>query len=124
MTYGEFLRACRTRAGGETKSDFSRRLGLKDPDHYIGAENDTPGKRPSLDILERAARLAGFEFQECIVLPESGSSRPVPKHEKLHRQLQELLEREDEAADWIGGNISTFHRAYVVSARKRTRRRS
>jgi transcriptional regulator with XRE-family HTH domain len=123
MTYGEILRTFRAMAGIDTKSEFSRMLGLKDPDHYIGAENDAPGKRPSLDILEKAAQLAGINFQDCLRIPAANSKKVNKEDEKLHRQLQEILDRKDEAAMWISGNITTFHRAYVVSKVRGRRRR-
>jgi len=107
------------RAGVETKSDFSRKLGLKDPDHYIGAENDTPGKRPSLDIIEGAARLAGFEFTDCIHLPGADLSAKINRaRDKLHRQLDEILEAGGNPALWISGNISTFHDAHIKRRRR------
>lgn len=117
MTYGEFLRACRTRAGIESKSEFSRRLGFKDPDHYIGAENDTGGKEPGRELLEKAARLAGFEFTDCIQLPEKEVRPQTREEQRIHRRVQELLEIGGEAADWIKGNINTFHKAYVRKRR-------
>lgn len=123
MTFGEFLRACRKLAGSETKSDFARRLGLKDPDHYIGAENDTLGKRPSIDLLEAAAQLAGFSFHDCIVLPGKHHEPLTKDHQQLHRLLQEILDlNDDEAAPWISGNIRTFHRAYIRGGKGKRRR--
>jgi len=112
MTTGELLRYFRTLAGIETKSEFARQLGFKDPDHYTGSENDTPGKEPSLDLLRKAARLAGVELEDYIHIPES-KRKPISKeHEKVHRQLQDLLDVGGEAGDWISGNIKTFHRSY------------
>lgn len=119
MTYGEFLRTCRILAGVETKSEFSRKLGFKDPDHYIGSENDSAARKPSLDLLERAAELAGLHFEDCIKIPEASVKKTTKEHDKTHRQLQEILENGGDAADWISGNIHTFHRAYVVSRRRR-----
>lgn len=67
VTYGQFLAACRRLAGFDNKSEFARHLKLKRVNHYIGVEG---GKRkPGRELLEAAARSAGFEFEECIALP-------------------------------------------------------
>lgn len=113
MTYGEYLRFCRKLAGMEKKTDFARKLGLLDCDHYIGAENDVPSKKPSLDLLERAARAVDMEFSQFIQEPKP--RKLSRKHEQLHRQLQELLDltgQDAEAALWLEISIRTFFKAY------------
>jgi transcriptional regulator with XRE-family HTH domain len=102
-----------------TKSDFSRLLNLKDPDHYIGAENDTPGKKPSLDLLERAAQAAGFEFTDFIQTPKK--TKNSPEEEQLIRQLLELLRYQDddgEVSTWMRVSVQTFHHDYLTKPRK------
>ena len=114
MTYGQFLKYCRTLAGVATKSEFSRKLGMLNPDHYIGTENDNAGKKPSLELLERAARLAGHEFHDAI--QEFKPLKYSREHKKIHDQLQELLDLQgvdSEAGEWIAANVRTFHRAYL-----------
>jgi len=81
-------------------------------DHYIGAENDRDGKKPSIDLMERAAKIAGLEFQDFINTPEKEQTPRSRAHQALHRQLQALLDREDEASDWIAANISVYYKAY------------
>jgi hypothetical protein len=122
MTYGEFLRRCRLKTAENAsktinKTDFSRLLGLKDGDHYSGAENDAPGKKPGRELLEAAARLAGLEFEDCIVFPDERASRMSKQHEKLHRQLQEVLQLEQRIADALAINVETFHNNYVRKRR-------
>lgn len=90
MTYGEFLAACRKLAGKRlkkelSKSEFARLLGFKQPGHYIGAENDREEREPGRDLLEKAAALAGFKFEDCIVLPTV-----LPKSEKEAAAIQEF----------------------------------
>lgn len=99
MTYGQFLKRCRDLAGIKTKSDFARLLGYLNVHHYIAAENDKEGKRPSLDLLERAARAAGVSFADYIQVPPE-LAKPLSRgHQELHRQLQELLDLGDDQVD-------------------------
>src|SRR5262245_32742877 len=113
MTYGELLRACREICGVKNKSEFSRRLGFKDPDHYIGAENDANGKLPGRELLEMACQEAGFEFQDCIVLPEKYQKKPETRQEELLvRMLLDILRAGGNSAEWIKGNIITFHESH------------
>jgi hypothetical protein len=142
LTYGEFLRACRMIAarnlyietekknkGAEsgdllqaaetlTKSDFSRMLGLLDPDHYIGAENDKPGKVPSRELLEAAAKVAGLNFQDCIQIPKEHAQQPDREQQKLIRMLLDILNSGGNGAEWIRGNILTFHETHVRGRRR------
>jgi transcriptional regulator with XRE-family HTH domain len=112
MTLGEFLTFCQKRAGIETKSEFARKLGMKDADHLTGAMNDKERKRPSLDVLERAAELAGLKLEDCLVIPETHQTEVSRKHARIHRQLQYLLDLGGEAGEWIAGNIITYYKAY------------
>jgi transcriptional regulator with XRE-family HTH domain len=125
VTYGEFLRWCRTKAGYETKTDFARKLSMLDGDHYTGAENDKANRKPSLDLMERAARLAGLEFQDFIQAPAAGEHTPRSRErEKLHRQLDELLDFKDddgEVSAWFRVSIQTFYRDYFAGKRARKR---
>jgi transcriptional regulator with XRE-family HTH domain len=111
VTYGAFLTYCCNLAGF-TKSEMSRKLGMLDPDHFIGATNDKPGKAPSRELLERAARLAGFEFTDWINEPKQHMNPLSRKHEQLHRKLQDLLDYtadNGEVADYFITGIETFH---------------
>ena len=119
MTYGEFLRFCRTKAGSATKAEFARKMGFVDPEHYVGAEHDKPSLKPSLDLLEHAAQAAGFELQDFLQKPSGQHTPRSREHEQLHRQLQDLLNLADEATAWVIGNIRTFHKAYVGRGRGR-----
>lgn len=76
MTYGEFLKVCRRRAKYATAKEFAEALGFDKPDHYRGAENDK--RPPGRELLENAARLAGLNFQDCIVV----SSEPAATREE------------------------------------------
>lgn len=113
MTYGDFLRFCRRKAGSATKAEFARKLGYADGDHYVGAENDKSTRKPSLGLLERAAQAAGMNFQDFIQKPKGQRVRRSSEHEKLHSQLQELLDLGGESTDWIAANIRAFHQSYV-----------
>lgn len=86
--------------------------------HYVGAENDREEKKPSLDLLERAAKAAGFEFQDFINPPkEKLSKEQFPaEHRELHRQLHALLSRNDDVSDWIASNISVFYHRFFGGA--------
>jgi len=109
VTYGEFLRFCRLTAKFDRKTDFARKLGMKDSDHYIGAENDKPNKKPSLDLLERAAQEAGLQFTDFLQQPQK--RKLSREHESLHTKLQELLDAGGDEAVWIEGNLIIFHKA-------------
>lgn len=110
MTYGEFLRYCRQLCGVETKSDYARQLGFIDNDHYIGAENDKDGKRPSIDLLERAARSTGHEFTDAIQPFPDQKPKHDPEHLHLADQLLELLALEDkEVTQFFRAAIRVFH---------------
>ena len=112
MTYGELLRHFRLSLGIENKSEFARRLGMKDPDHYIGAENDKESRKPSLDLLEAAAKLAGKKLEDYLQIPVE-SKKPVTREDgRLHRQLQDLLDLGGEAGDLVRSTISAYHRLY------------
>lgn len=41
-----------------------------------------------------------------------------PAHELIHEQLQDLLDHGDAPADWISGNITTFHERYCDRGRR------
>lgn len=111
MTYGQFLRYCRTLAGVETKSEFSRKLGMLNPDHYIGTENDIAGKKPSLELLERAARLAGHEFEDAI--QEFEPPKYPGKHKRIHDELDQLLNHKDRKAGVTAAAIIRhLHRSF------------
>jgi hypothetical protein len=113
MTYGEFLTYC-CKVAGLTKSEMSRKLGMLDPDHFIGATNDKPGKAPSRELLERAASLAGFQFTDCIYEPKEHIKPFSRKHEQLHRKLQDLLDYtadKGEVADYFTTGIEKIHTA-------------
>lgn len=118
VTYGEFLRYCRNLAGVETKSEYARKLGMIDNDHYIGSENDKEGKKPSLDLLERAARSTGHEFTDAI---QPFRERKVPQAiERLQTQLRELLELNDpEVTKFLELAITRFHKFYMRGGRRR-----
>lgn len=133
MTYGEFLRYCRLKAGVETKSEFARKLGFIDNDHYIGSENDKEGKKPSLDLLERAARATGHEFTEAIHKFEERESRYSPAEQVLHNQLHELLnvehlvkgvsrEEAEEVSKIFTGILREYHWTFFRGGRRRRRR--
>lgn len=115
MTYGAYLRLCRQIAGrGKVnKTDFSKQLGMSDPEHYIGAENDKPGRKPSVDLLERAAQAAGFEFTDFIQRP--GKKRGLTaKKRQLVNTLELLLALNDPEVDVIfEGMIVTFGKEYL-----------
>lgn len=117
MTYGTFLRQCRQRAGGGklNKTDFSRRLGMANPEHYIGNENDKPGRKPSLDLLERAAREAGFEFTECIQFPtKEKRQRLTVKLRQDVTTIEELLALGDPEIElWFHASTKAFAKAYL-----------
>jgi hypothetical protein len=66
MTYGEFLEGCRKVSGIENEAQFAAKLGYKDPRSYYRIKSEA--QRPSLEVLERAAKLASFSFQDCIRL--------------------------------------------------------
>ena len=120
MTYGEFLRFCRLKAGSETKTDFARKLNMLDGDHYTGAENDRPHRKPSLDLLERAAQLAGLEFQDFIQKPPGQRTPRSREREKLHAQLDQLLDYtgdSGEVSTWFRVSIETFCRDYGLVVR-------
>lgn len=86
VTYAAFLAACRRLAGFDNKSEFARHLKLKKVNHYIGAES---GKRqPGRQLLEAAARAAGFDFQDCIQLPVA-----EPVSDELENFLEEFKTR-------------------------------
>ena len=112
MTYGEYLRYCRTLAGSPTKTDFARMLEMKVGDHYIGAENDTWNKKPSLDLLERAAKKVGLEFSDFIQEPPKLKKELSPKHKSLIRKCEALLLAGGEPELWFEANIVTFYKAY------------
>lgn len=107
------MRFCRKLAGSPTKTDFARKLGMKDGDHYIGAENDVASKKPSLDLLERAAHQIDLEFSDFIQQPPARKHKVSRKHQRLLNLCLELLESGGEAELWIEGNIVTFHKAYI-----------
>lgn len=114
MTYGEFLRYCRALDGSPTKTDFARKLGLKDGDHYIGAENDKPDKKPSVDLMERAAKLVGLEFTDFIQEPPKRKHASSRKHLALSRKFMELLESGDmEVEIFFETAVETFHKSYL-----------
>lgn len=118
MTYGEYLRYCIRRTGDDiTKTEFAHMLGLKDADHFIGATNDKPDKRPSIDLLERAARVAGFEFIDCIQEPKQYKKPFKYEHARLHIQLQELLER-GEKEEWHASMYIRVHHNVAFRRRK------
>ncbi|MBO0799420.1 MAG: hypothetical protein J2P31_11425, partial [Blastocatellia bacterium] len=76
-------------------------------------ENDKPNKQPSLDLLEKAARAVNLEFQDFIQEPKP--RKLSREHERLHRQLQELLDltgKDSEAALWFEVSIRTFYTTY------------
>jgi len=71
VTYRDFLSACRKIAGEKlgreiSKAEFAR-LCEKDEKYYTNMESGA--KSPGRELLERAAKVAGFEFENCIVLP-------------------------------------------------------
>lgn len=121
VTYGEFLRHCQQVSKCPTKTEFAKLIGMRDPDHLIGAMNDRPGKEPSLDLLERAARAIGAHFQDYIQIPKQKSKTVITSEYKIKRedqaiirQLIELMQlNEKDVGEWIRGNIKTFHRAYL-----------
>jgi hypothetical protein len=118
MTYGQILRYFREKAGNESKTAFARRLGMMASNHYIGAENDREEKKPSLDLLERAAKLAGLEFQDFINPPHENRSEKQFRVEnrELHRQLEAVLNRDDDVSDWLASNISVFYHRFFGGA--------
>lgn len=116
VTYGQFLRYCRQKAGIDSKTDFARKLGMYAANHYIGAENDREQKKPSLDLLERAAREAGLDFRDFINPPKEKLGGFPRQHRELHVQLQALLDRDDDVSDWIASNISVFYHRFFGGA--------
>jgi hypothetical protein len=88
-------------------------MGYVDADHTIGAMNDKPGKEPSLDMLRRGARAAGFELDDCLQKPRKLERPMSPEHAKIHAKLQALLDRDDEATSWVTAAITVAFTAYV-----------
>lgn len=108
MTYGEFLRHCMKVAGCETKNAFATLLGMKDPDHFVGATNDRPDKKPSLELLEKAAKAIGLQFDDFIQLPKE--NRKSREDQKTHRELDEIFEQHPDDGAHLRAVIETFHR--------------
>lgn len=118
MTYGEFVEACRLRAGFENKSEFARKLELK-PNHYIGVENNK--RPPGRELLEEAARWAGFTFEDCIRLPDEDAIGR--KFQAEMAEFRNLLRIADEEA--IADAMKAVRHALMDSrARRRKKNKS
>jgi hypothetical protein len=85
-------------------------MGYVDPDHTIGAMNDKAGKEPSLDMLQRAAKAAGFEFDDCLRKPKKYDKPMSPEHKKIHARLQDVLDRDDDRTSWALAALTVAHR--------------
>lgn len=67
MEYLEFLERCQKRAGIESKSEMARRMDYNEKS-YINITNGAVA--PGREVLEAAAKVAGFSFKDCIHFPD------------------------------------------------------
>ncbi len=98
VTYSGFLLACRIIAGRRmnrtlTQAEFARLCDNYDEDYYSNME--AGAKAPGRELLELAAREAGFTFEDCIQIPAHAS---VTKHDHALNVFKESLNDWREAA--------------------------
>jgi hypothetical protein len=63
-------------------------------------------------MLRRAARVAGFQLEDCLQKPKKLDKPLSMEHRQLHDKLQALLDRNDKASDWIAASITVCFTAY------------
>lgn len=96
-------------------AEFAHRSGI----HFANIKTFEAKEDASMSIknIQKWVKACGLTLSQFFARLEARERGEKPttnrEHDKLHRQLQELLELENESSDWITGNIQTFHRAYV-----------
>lgn len=119
---GQKLREFRERHGFKNQKAFQNKAGL------TGLFRNEDGSQfPSWETLVKVASTCGRNVSDFIYDLEPHATAqykpPRNKHElELHNRLQEILEDGDpDAAKWIAGNITVFHRDQVTRPRRRDR---
>jgi transcriptional regulator with XRE-family HTH domain len=116
ITVGKKLAEIRERYG-RTQSQLARESGT----HLAQIQNTEAGRSfPRIDILEKLLKVCGMSLTHFFAEIEGigPKNKGSQEHESLHQMLQDILDGNDEAADWISGNVKTFHQAHVISRRR------
>lgn len=109
MRYGEFLKVCRRLSKSPTAIDFAVKLGFKKPDHYRGVENDK--RKPGRELLEKAAELAGMDFEDCITVSQE------PAKDRAEKEMLRLFRGTDVARQ---KSLIALARVYVKAHPRRS----